>query len=162
MQRRGFLRLFGAAVTTPFLPAVGAAAPAAGGAQSALAVAVAHAQKFPVISVGGLCKRCNLSAKQAEAMIRELAARDLVKLVGPARNGTVRAASKIMIGDPWGIARTSQPRPQPQPGNARQGRRPAQQHSAETAGQVAPWLAHLHDLCRQRGMTLSPRCFAPL
>lgn len=153
MKRRGFLTIIGGAVTAPFLPAV-AAAPAGGAFQ----VAVAHAQKYPVISVSGLSKRGNLSVAQAEQMIQRLAREGMVKLVGPSRNGSVRAASKIMINDPWGLARTSQPRPQVQTNKPRQSANAAQGRS--TAGDIPPWLAHLHDLCRTQGMALHPRCFA--
>jgi len=70
MKRRSFLGLFGAAVAAPAIPM---AAPA-GYSSAAYKVAMAHAKRFPVISVAGLSKRGDLSMTQAEALIKELCA----------------------------------------------------------------------------------------
>ena len=165
MKRRGFLTMLGGVIAAPAIPM---AAPA-GYSSTAYKIAMAHAKKFPVISVAGMSKRCDLSATQAEALIKELATQGKVKLVGPSVNGKVRAASKIYTKDAWGIARTAEPRDAQR--EARRSKYEAGEQAkpveAETpqlnkAAQVdvAPWLAHLHDLCRAQGMTLSPRCFA--
>ena len=153
MKRRGFLGLLGAAVTAPLMPAVGAAAPA----RSAFAVAVAHAERFPVISAGGLSKHGNMTIAQADALIKRLGREGVVKLVGPSRSGAVRAASRVFKNDHWGLGRTARER-QAATQKAKAEQPPAEPEAAEQ--QIAPWLAHLHDLCRQQGMTLSPRCFA--
>jgi len=159
MKRRSFLGLFGAAVAAPAIPM---AAPA-GYSSAAYKVAMAHAKRFPVISVAGLSKRGDLSMTQAEALIKELATQGKVKLVGPSVNGKVRAASKVYTKDAWGLVRTSESR------NAKRALRRSEYKPRDHAKpveveapqpQVAPWLAHLHDLCRAQGMTLSPRCFA--
>ena len=163
MKRRSFLGMFGAVVAAPAIPM---AAPA-GYSSAAYKVAMAHAQKFPVISVAGLSKRGGLSMTQAEALIKELATHGKVKLVGPSASGRVRAASKVYTKDAWGVVRTSEPRDIQRV----QRRKEAQQHKAQKTKQqaqkvqqpkaeIAPWLAHLHDLCRAQGMALSPRCFA--
>ncbi len=151
--------MLGAAMSAPLMPVAGAAAPS----RTAFAVAVAHAQRFPVISVAGLAKHGKISPSEADAMIKRLALEGKVKLVGPSRSGGVRAASRILTNDPWGIARTTSDRQ----AAARIEKAKTQDRTASTkahakprAGDVAPWLAHLHDLCRARGMTLSPRCFA--
>jgi len=151
MRRRSFLGMFGAAIAAPAIPM---AAPASY-SNAAFKVAVAHAKRFPVLSVAGLSKLGGLSQVQAEAMIRELASQGMVKLVGPSRTGTVRAASKILVNDPWGIARTKQPQ------NVAKVREKTSHTKPQTGPRdIAPWLAHLHDLCRVQGMTLSQRCFA--
>ncbi len=150
--------MLGAALGAPMLPAAGAAAPAAGLSKSAFDVAVAHAQKFPVISTAGLSKHGKLTAEQAEAMIKWLASEGKVKLIGPSRSGAARAASRILTNDPWGIARTAQER---QAAATQKRAAEAQEPDVQPArAKVAPWLAHVQDICRQRGMTLSPRCFA--
>lgn len=159
MKRRGFLSMLGAVIAAPALPM----AATAGQSGTAYAAAIAHAQKFPVISVSGLAKRGGLSVSQAEAMIKELASQDLVKLVGPSRSGSVRAASKILINDPWGLGRTSKPQPKgagkvdPQ----QQSLTGPETHKAQQMRvDLDPLMAHLRRLCVDRGMTLSPRCFA--
>lgn len=163
MRRRGFLRMLGAAIAAPAMPLT---ASAGGYSRSAFKVALAHAQRFPVVSVAGLAKRGGLSIDQAEAMIRELARQDMVRLVGPSVSGKPRAASKILVNDPWGIARTSQDR-----AAARMERQPQQEDADLNASETVEndekphahtplWIAHLHELCRSQGMPLSPRCFA--
>ncbi len=155
MKRRGFLGLLGAAIGAPMMPGVGAAAPA----RSAFDIAVAHAQRFPVISVAGLSKHGKMTATQADAMIKRLAVEGQVKLVGPSRSGGVRAASRLFRNDHWGLARTAhEHRTAAQ--EARQKRLKAKRQEQTKTPQIAPWLAHLHDLCRAQGMVLSPRCFA--
>lgn len=151
MKRRSFLSLLGAAITAPAMPVAAAS-------RDLMQVAVAHARKYPVISVSGLSKRGGMSVQQAEAMIRKLAGEGMVKLVGPAPSGGVRAASRIMVGDPWGIARTAKER---QAAAIRNGQR-AQAHRAARVVEKrqATWLTHLHDLCRANGYTLSPRAQA--
>lgn len=151
IKRRGFLAMFGAAVSAPALPM---AAPS----RDLMQVAVAHARKYPVISVGGLSKRGAMTVPQAEAMIRKLAHEGMVKLVGPSPSGSARAASKIMVGDPWGLARTAQERQTAalRRDHAAQSRRVAR----ATAKSVPPWIAHLRGICRAEGMTLHQRCFA--
>lgn len=154
MKRRGFLGMLGAVLSVPALPSV-ALAKAPG---SAFKAAILHAQKFPVISVAGLANRGGLSTVQAEAMIKELAARDMVKLVGPSKSGSVRAASKILTHDPWGLGRTSQSQKSVTKPESRQAHRSADENTQSLL--VEPWLAHLRQLCVDRGMTLHLRCFA--
>ena len=103
MERRGFLGLLGAAVAAPLVPAQA-------GSRALFDYAVSHAKTFPVISVGGLSKRGGMTIAQAEEMMRELASRGMVRMVTPSRGGAPRAASKILVGDHWGIGRTRQPR----------------------------------------------------
>lgn len=151
IKRRGFLAMLGAAVSAPALPVAAAS-------RDLMQVAVAHARKYPVISVGGLSKRGAMTVPQAEAMIGKLAQKGMVKLVGPSPSGGARAASKIMVGDPWGLARTAHERQTAalRRDHADQTRRTAK----ATAPSVPPWIAHLHEICRADGLTLHPRCFA--
>jgi len=167
MRRRGFLGLFGAAVATPLMPMGASAGASATYSRAAFRAAVAHAQKFPVISVVGLSKRGGLSMPQAEAMIKELASKDMVKLVGPSRSGRVRAASKILKNDPWGIARTSQER---HIARSNANKKELEQKAKDVRDRklnqtrkmnvdLDPLLAHLRQLCLRQDMTLSPRCY---
>ena len=155
MKRRGFLGMLGAVLSAPALPTM-ALAGAPGGAWKA---AILHAQKFPVISVAGLANRCGVSLDQADAMIKELAARDMVKLVGPSATGRVRAASKILTNDPWGLGRTSKPQPASAKAKPQQNKTKATQAPKSESPYIEPWLAHLRKLCVDRGMTLQPQCF---
>lgn len=152
MKRRGFLSMLGAVIAAPELPM----AATAGQSGTAYAAAVAHAQKFPVISVSGLAKRGGLSMSQAEALIKELASQDLVKLVGPSRTGSVRAASKILINDPWGLGRTSKPKHASAQTDTNDHRRQAS-GSDDMRVDLDPLLVHLRQMCVDYGMTLSPR-----
>lgn len=153
MKRRSFLTMLGAVAAAPFVPAT--AVPAAGYSRASFGLAVAHAQKYPLLSVGGMAKQIGVTPVEARAIITEMSRDGMVKLLGPASRGRVLAASNILTNDPWGFARTSQPRRE-SAASKEQG------HRTERAGRDKPFdpmLAYLHDLCRSRGMTLHPRCF---
>lgn len=151
MKRRKFLQMLGMAVSAPVWPSVGGAASYA---QSSYELAILHAKKFPLVSVGGLSKRLGIAKPQAEAIIEKLSADGLLGVLNPTRPGTVKAASKIFVNPHAGLAQAY---------SQRQVRaKVAKEQMQDTAqpANVSALFAHLHRLCRKSGMTLSSRCFS--
>ncbi len=151
MKRRAFLSMFGAAAVAPALPAMAAPAAQAGYSRYMYGLAVFHARTRPHVSARGLAHVLKVSAPQAEAMIAEMASKGLVKPLLGGATGHVRAVSNILKPDIWGIS--------PSMRRARsQARRDRQQTSQHEVILQNPLLAHLHKICRNHGLTLSPRC----
>lgn len=152
MQRRSFLRMIGAAVAAPMMPAIGSAG---GFSSTTYDLAILHAKKFPLVSVGGLSKRIGIGKPQAEAIIEKMSSDGLLGALNPTRPGTVKASSKIFVNPNAGLAKAYERR-QAKAAKAKQDQRVQR----ETQPQVSAMFAHLHQLCTAQGMGLSPRCFS--
>lgn len=156
LRRRNFLGLFGAVIAAPLIPV---AAPAAGFSQSAYGLAIAHAQKYPLVSVRGLVARLGTSKTQANAVIRQMSAEGLLGALNPTRPGTVHAASKIYTNPVWSGASAklakSRMKAKPKSGSSSS----STQAKARYADvDLSDMLAHLRGLCVSNRMTLSPLC----
>lgn len=150
MRRRGFLRLFGAALAAPALPALPAATAApVSYPRIQYGMAVFHARTRAHVTVRGLAAKLGVTPAQAQAMMAEMTARGVITPVSGAP-GAMRAVSNILKTDPWPIRRTSA-----QAGEAKANRSSARHHH-----RPATWLTHLHDLCETAGIPLSPRARA--
>lgn len=153
MKRRGFLRLLGAAVAAPTLPAVTPkAAVAATYNRYTFGLGVFHARTRAHVSVRGLAHRLNLSPEQARLMLAEMAERGLVTPIA-GTGGSVRAVSNILKPDMWGLDRSARAA-RAQVRLARTAEAPRQARQAD----LSAMLNYLRGLCVDRGMTLSPRC----
>lgn len=151
MKRRQFLSMFGAAAAAPLMPALGSAA---GYTRTTYELAIAHAKKYPLVSVGGLSKRIGIATPQAEAIIKQMSSEGLLGILNPTRPGTVKATSKICTKDVWGLRRTSEPRA------VQADKAQAQDRRSSAEPNISAMFAHLHKLSTSCGMTLSPRCFS--
>ena len=151
MKRRSFLRMFGAAVAAPMMPALGSAA---GYSRTSYDLAILHAKKYPLVSVSGLSKRIGIAKPQAEAIIKKMSSEGLLGVLNPTRPGTVKASSKIFVNPNAGLARAFEKRQV----QTKAAQRPKVTQQAEA--KVSAMFAHLHQLSREAGMTLSPRCFS--
>ncbi|MEJ6399260.1 hypothetical protein [Yoonia sp. 208BN28-4] len=152
MKRRGFLQMLGAVIATPALP-MAAPAQAATYNRYMYGLAVFHARTRPHVSVRGIAYCLKVTTAQAEAMIAEMTtAGHVTPVVGS--GGSVRAVSNILRPDCWGLDAASRA--------TRAKLRQARQSEISDAQSVQqqPFMAHLHQLCRDYGFTLSPRCVA--
>ena len=154
MKRRNFLGLIGAAAAAPLMPV---AAPAAGYSRASYLAAIAHANKFPMVSIGGMIKNLGVTADQAEAILNTMNSEGLVNILAkPSQRNGIHAASKILKGDHWGLIRTGSARPVTANANTQTKPKSVQLDTSHTD----PMMAHLYDLCRTQGVALSERCFA--
>ena len=151
MQRRSFLRMIGAAVAAPMMPALGSAG---GISRTTYDLAILHAKKFPLVSVGGLSKRIGIAKPQAEAIIKKMSSDGLLGVLNPTRPGTVKASSKIFVNPNVGLAKAYERR-QSHAKSAKD-----QKAARHAQPNVSAMFAHLHKLSTACGMTLSPRCFS--
>lgn len=154
LRRRNFLGLIGAAAAAPMMP-MGASA--AGYSRASYVAAIAHANKFPMVSIGGMIKNLGVTADQAEAILGAMDREGLVKILAkPSQRNGVHAASKVLKGDHWGLIRTGTSRPSTANANDR-----SKPNAADAnALNADPMMAHLYDLCRTKGFALSERCIA--
>lgn len=154
MHRRRFLSLIGAAGAAPLLPAT-AAAQGSGAlySRTLYSRALMHAQLRQHVSARGIAYRLKVSLPQAEAMMSEMAAKGLVR---PVLNGAgvhVRAVSSIVKPMAFGAGSGSR-----QPGKKTMHQ---VRQTADGPSQPSPLMAHLHQLCRDYGLPLSPRANLP-
>lgn len=151
MKRRSFLTMLGAAVAAPLTPAIGSAA---GYSRTTYDLAILHAKKFPLVSVGGLSKRIGIATPQAEAIIKQMSSEGLLGVLNPTRPGTVKASSKIFVNPNAGLAKAYERR--------QTHTKTVRDETAHTQSQpkVSVMFEHLHKLCASNGMTLSPRCLS--
>ncbi|MCO4848258.1 MAG: hypothetical protein KC448_09840 [Yoonia sp.] len=156
LRRRNFLGLFGAAIAAPMIPV---AAPAAGFSRTTYELAIAHAQKYPQVSVRGLVARLGMSNTQANAVITQMSSDGVLGVLNPTRPGTVHAASKVYTNPVWSraSAKLADPkvRANPKPDYTSQS---AQAKTRYADVDLSDMLAHLRGLCVSKGMTLSPLC----
>ena len=150
MKRRNFLQFLGAAIAAPALPAIAPAATAATYNRYSYGLAVFHARTRAHVSARGIAYCLKVPVAQAEAMIAEMTTNGLVKPVFGA-GGNVRAVSNILRLDAWGLDAANR--------KARSETRKTRKASRQQANSDT-MMAHLHQLCRDYGMTLSPRCGA--
>jgi len=143
MKRRSFIGMIGAALAAPALPM---AAPAAGYSRATYGLAVLHARTRAHVSARGLSYCLKVSTAQAEAMVAEMSAKGLVR---PIAGGSVRAVSNILNPGVWGTASASVAKPSP----AQQPKINLQMPSQGT--DLSAMMAHLHKLCRARGMVIA-------
>jgi hypothetical protein len=154
MKRRNFLGMLGAAIAAPMMPM---ATSAAGYSRTTYELAIAHAKKYPLVSVSGMSKRIGISTPEANAIINKMSSEGMLGVINPTRPGTVRASSKIFVNNVYPIrptseARAQEPAPKSEPHRIRAA-------SQDTNANIDLMLAHLRGLCVQRGMTLSARCY---
>ena len=121
MKRRGFLKMLGAAVAAPALPAVSSAPAAAAYNRYMYGLAVFHARTRAHVSARGIAYCLKVSTAQAEAMISEMTKNGLVKPVFGA-GSNVRAVSNILNTDTWGTAGATRRAQRRDRGDARQQR----------------------------------------
>ena len=154
MKRRNFLGLIGAAAAVPLMP-IGASA--AGYSRASYLAAVAHAGRFPMVSIGGMVKRLGVTTDQAEAILNTMNNEGLVNILAkPSQRNGIHAASKILKGDHWGLIRTAQAQSITANTNAT---RLTPEQVASTPD-INPMMAHLYDLCRAEGIVLNDRCLS--
>jgi len=156
MKRRSFLGMVGAAIAVPAMPFAAPSAPAVVYSRSTYGLAVLHARTRPHVSARGLAHCLKLPKSQASAMMAEMVESNLITPIKGAVDGSMRATSNILINDPWGLARTSAPRPK----TVDQADRDHKADTARTEARIDLMLVHLRDLCVRNGMALHPRCFA--
>jgi len=109
MKRRKFLGLFGAAATTPILPApvLAKAAGVAPVSKASVHAAIMHAQTRSVFSVWGLAKAANMSPKQAAAVMEHLAERGILGPLQGTSHGGRWVTSKVWQTDMLAKARAA-------------------------------------------------------
>ena len=153
MRRRGFLGMLGAAVASPAIPMV---APSAGFSRASYGLAMAHARKYPLVSVRGLVNRLGLSAPEAKAIITSMSSDGVLGGIAPTRPGTIFASSKVYTGNMVKTASTAakakqvtatQPKPV-----VKDIRIPQIKPTKRLAYDVnlSVMMAHLRDLCAAR------------
>ncbi len=150
MKRRGFLGLLGGAIAAPLLPSVGGAATVTSYNRYTYGLAVFHARTRAHISARGLSHCLKVSVPQAEAMIAEMSSSGMVRPIFGAPGGHVRAVSNILKPDMWGLERSAR--------QARARTRRARFEARQGSMKTDAMMAHLHQMCRDYGLTLSPRC----
>jgi hypothetical protein len=128
------------------------AAPAAGYSKATYGVALAHAKKFPFVSVRGLSARAGVTGSQAEAILARLSSDGVLGSVQNTRPGAGHAVSKVFENQTLVPMRMSSRAAAPK---AKRWARTTQTTHAD----IDLMMAHLRDLCTSRGMTLSPRCY---
>jgi len=149
VKRRGFLTMLGAATLAPALPAVSAPA-AATYNRYMYGLAVFHARTRAHVSAAGIAYRLKVTTAQAEAMMVEMTAKGMITPVA-GKPGAMRATSNILKGGVWDTAEVKK---------AAQKRETLQGEPAEVQTAPKDWIAHLQQICRDQGMSLSERCFA--
>ena len=134
MNRRQLLSLLGASAAAPILPALPQAAPSAAAIANVnrytYGLAVLHTRFQPGMTIAQIAERFRLTPAQAKTLAQRMVTDGHATHVG----GTLRAT------DPVTKQRRHRPKAKPQ-------------HPKH-----APLMAHLHQLCRDHGLTLSPRC----
>jgi hypothetical protein len=70
------------------------AAPSAGFSRASYGLAMAHARKYPLVSVRGLVNRLGLSAPEAKAIITRMSSDGVLGGIAPTRPGTICACAK--------------------------------------------------------------------
>ncbi|SEW46011.1 hypothetical protein SAMN04488515_3426 [Cognatiyoonia koreensis] len=154
MKRRSFLTALGAAIAMPVLPSLPAAQVASFNRYT-YGLAVFHARTRAHVSARGIAHCLKVSVPQAEAMIAEMARNGLVKPVFGGPN--VRAVSNILKPDTWGLDKAArQARAQVRKDRIAPPRTAHKSLTLET--DLSRLIAHLRQVCRDQGMTLSPRC----
>ncbi|MEJ6399259.1 hypothetical protein [Yoonia sp. 208BN28-4] len=142
MKRRSFLTMLGAALAAPAMPAMGQ-----GAARNLSAAVAAHARKYPLVSVIGLSRRVGVPMPEAEKLLLDLSRRGVVGPVHGCANGPISAASRVFRPVvPYAVRPVTQKKETQTTSRHSQPSRP-----------VNHMLHYLHDLCVQRGLTLSPR-----
>lgn len=153
MKRRWFLRMMGATAAAPLMPALPA------GAASVLtprvkAMGLAHAHRYPMVSVLGMTKRLGISHNEATELLAHLTREGLVGAPGLKGTGITSAASRVFRPVPHQIAavRNSMKR-------VKFSAEPKMSEKAKTSD-PAHWLAHLRVIAAQNGFVLQPRALA--
>lgn len=159
LRRRNFLGLMGAAAAAPMMP--GVAVRGAAYSRASYFAAIAHAQKYPMVSIGGMVRWLGVNADQAEAILDDMDRAGLVSIrAKPSMRNGVHAASKILKGDHWGVVRTAQPRPNAANVDSETQSKTLQDQRVEEAPQGEALTRHLYAICVSQGLCLDRRCAA--
>jgi len=111
-----------------------AASSAAGAARTTYGAAIAHAQKYPMVSIAGMSKRVGVSTQQAEALLRRMS--QMIQTAKLQKEHAARMkAHRDMV--------------QAQP-------------EARAGTDLTQMITHLRKICTAQGMTLAPRCAQPV
>ena len=128
MKRRSFLRALGATVAAPLLPVAGSAAAYSRGTYG---LALAHAKKYPFVSVRGMTTRLGVTGAQAEALLAEMSSKGVLGGINASYNGAGLATSKVFVKPVIAPAKTAQ-------SGARNTRKPMQAAETHTPVDVRP------------------------
>lgn len=150
MKRRKFLSLIGAVTTAPLMPTLGATTPQAY-SRTMFSRAVMHARLRPHVSARGIAYRLKVTVPQAEKMIAEMASKGMVRPVLNGGGVHVRAMSAIVKPQAWGAGDAAR--------RSRTNQATARRADLTGSHQIecSSMLAHLHQICLDYGMFLSPR-----
>jgi len=149
MKRRQFLSMIGATAAVPALSAMPASALSA----KLKAMGMAHAHKYPMVSVMGISRRMKIPQEQAQQMLSYLFDKGVIGKSGIQGTGITSAASRVFRPVPHQVAGVKSMRDF----------KLNFLETEETREQVkdtTDWLTHLRVICVQNGFELSPRALA--
>lgn len=141
------MAMMGAAAATPALPAgLPSLAP------KLKALGVAHAKKFPFVSVMGMSKRLRISDDEAQELLNYLSRKGIVGPLNSTATGLSSGPSKTFR--PVSVKTTAA---EAQRAKAKAARAQAAELDALKARDM---MAYLRGLCADRGLVLHPRAMA--
>jgi len=154
MKRRMFLSMVGATAAAPAL----AAMPQAALPAKLKAAGLAHAQKYPMVSVLGLHRRMGIPKDQAQQVLTYLIDKGIIGKPGPIfGTGLTSATSKVF---------------EPVPHRVEFARKALKKLSTRKADKIdwhkdqnsvsSDWLTHLRVLAASNGFSLSPRALGAM
>lgn len=159
MRRRNFLGLLGAALAAPMMPA---ASSAAGAARTTYGAAIAHAQKYPMVSIAGMSKRVGVSTQQAEALLRRMSSEGLIGKLKITAPGRIHAPSKIFTNETYQMIQTAKLQKEHAARMKAHRDMVQAQPEARAGTDLTQMITHLRKICTAQGMTLAPRCAQPV
>ena len=151
MKRRSFLGMLGATAAAPLMPALPANAAVLTPRMKAMGIA--HAHRFPMVSVMGMTKRLGISSAEAKALLGHLSKKGIIS-AGVPGTGITSAASKVFKPVP--------PKVFAQVAEAKRRLQAEKPKAKDTARHTVSndWLTHLRVIAAQNGFDLSPRALA--
>ncbi len=147
VKRRSFLAMMGAAAATPALPSgVPSLAP------KLKALGVAHAKKFPFVSIMGLSKRLKISDHQAQELLGYLNRKGIVGPLNSSATGLSSGPSRTFRAAPVKTRMAEAQRARTKAAREKALEAKARRHS--------DMMAYLRKLCVDQGVQLHPRVMA--
>ena len=153
MKRRHFLSLVGAAAAAPALPAMSANALPA----KLKAMGLAHARKYPMVSVMGISRRMKIPQEQAQQMLTYLFDKGAIGKAGVQGTGITSAASRVFRPVPHQVAVSQMKQFKPKAPVVED---PVANDQVAQVKASTDWITHLRVICVQNGFDLSPRALA--